>query len=481
MSNSSKTLYNRRTVSFKETRGGSLVIAFCLGMAIIAVAVVLGRSLVFQIIFLALSIIMTLWWRKNTRPWISLVSISSATPIFIAKQQFTCNLVFAAWFALFNARYLFMLPKWIYLASVLAILGITTSSINWMSGDIDVFKSIMRQGAFGFNYFLGPFLLLPVVYLRMRESKDPAANLRGLLYFLIIPSTLLLVSAKLFGSVTNWYQASQHTQMLPEGFLMYRLGNVYVNFLRTEIGFILAALICASTAIAVSDVKGKYRLLALTCLVMNVFLLFATASFGSMIACFLGLAAIFYIQVRKISANKVLLSVVIMSSALILSYAFAPESTKTYLGKRFEHRVTNVDTDRFTLWGLGIDAFLEHPEGVGLTLKETSGRFIHNDYIVYAVSYGIFGGLGYAVLVIGLILSFLRRRRTLSNDPAALAVYLAGIGVLIALAANSITDHSNENRWYFNVIWSIIWYCYFCSYPLRKSKNIPVVSSKGVN
>ena len=107
--------------------------------------------------------------------------------------------------------------------------------------------------------FLAPFLLLPVVYLRMRESRDHAANLQGLLFCLIVPSTLILISAKLFGTVANAWEASLHVGSLPEGFLQYKLGKVIVNFLRTEVGFILAALICASTAVTVSQVKGLYQ------------------------------------------------------------------------------------------------------------------------------------------------------------------------------------------------------------------------------
>ncbi len=261
-----------------------------------------------------------------------------------------------------------------------------------------------------------------------------------------------------------------HAAMLSEGFLQYRLGNVFVNYLRTEIGFILAALICASAAIAMSHVKGSYRLWAIACLAMNAFLLLSTGSFGSGAACFLGLIAIFYTQLRKINSAKVVASFVIICLTLILSYFFAPQKTKDYLAQRFEHRVVNADADRVTLWGRAFDAFLEHPEGVGLTLSvgKTVTTYMHNDYLTYTVSYGFLGGLAYMSLIVGLLLSFLRARRGVGNDPAALAVYLAGLGVAVALAANGMTDHSNENRWYFNVIWSIIWYCYFCSKPIAK-------------
>ena len=238
-----------------------------------------------------------------------------------------------------------------------------------------------------------------------------------------------------------------------------------VNFLRTEVGFILAALICASTAVTVSQVKGLYRLLAGACLASNVFFLLATGSIGSIFACLCGLAAIFYTQLRTVSVTKLLLSVAVICCMLLLIYSLSPSDMKNYLAQRYEERVVKPDQDRPALWARGVEQLLQHPEGLGLTLAvgDEARSFIHNDYLVYAVSYGVTGGLGYTSLVAGLLISFLQRRKRLINDPSAVAVYLAGLSVTVAIAVNSMTDHSNVNRWYFNVIWCLIWYCYFCS------------------
>jgi O-antigen ligase len=432
-------------------------------MAINAGAIFIGRSYAFYVSFLAFSIFITLLWTKAPRPWILLVSISAATPIAISRQQFACNLIFALWFVVFNTRYLFRLPKWIYVPTALAVIGIFTSSINWMSGD--VLREIMRQGAFAYNFFLAPFLLLPVVYSRMRESRNHAANLKGLLFCLIVPSTLILISAKLFGTLANAWEASLHGEGLSEGFLLYQLGKVIVDFSRTGVGFILAALICASTAVIVSQVKGLYRLLAGACLTSNIFLLLATGSFGSIFACLCGLAAIFYTQFRRVNLARVLLSVIIIACLLVLTYSLSPPSTKEYLEKRYEHRVVKADTDRLVLWARAMDYFLEHPEGVGLTF--TVGDEVksnpHNDYIAFAVSYGVIGGLAYPFLVVGLLISLFQVRKNAIANPYMLAIYLASLGVTVAFAVNSMTDDIGVNRWYFNAIWSLIWYSYFCS------------------
>lgn len=465
------TPYRTPVKGFREVSGRTSVVAFFLGMAIIASSILLGRSYVFFVSFLVFSILVTLLWRKAPRPWIFLVSISAAIPIAISRYQFACNLIFALWSAVFSPRYLVRLPKWIYVPAALAVIGIFTSALNWMSGD--VVRSIMRQGALAYNFFLAPFLLLPAVYLRMSESRDHGANLKGLLFCLIVPSTLILISAKLFGSVANTWEASLHAGSLSEGYLQYQLGKVIVDLSRTGVGFILAALICASTAVTISQVKNQYRLLAGTCLVSNVFLLLATGSFGSIFASLCGLAAIFHTQVRTINIKKVLLSVAVICCMLLLIYSLSPPSIKEYLGKRYEHRVVQADTDRLVLWARAIDYFLEHPGGVGLTY--TVGDKVktnpHNDYIVYAVSYGVIGGLAYPSLVAGLLIYFFRSRRWRSEDHSVLAIHLAGLSVIVALAVNSMTDNIGPARWYFNVIWSFIWYSYFCS---RAAQTVPV-------
>ena len=349
----------------------------------------------------------------------------------------------------------------------LAVFGLLTSSINWMSNDPtrSIIQQILRQGAFAYNFLLAPFVLLPLIYVRMGKTQDHATNLQGLLFFLILPSTLILLLAKLVGTPANVWEASLHVESLPEGFIEYQLGKVLINFLRTEIGFILAALICASTAIAISRVRRQYRWVAGACLASNTFLLFVTASFGSGLACICGLAAIFYVQSRVVNVTRVLVSVAAIACMVLLTYSLAPSNVKEYVGKRYEHHITDADTDRLGLWERAVDQFFEHPEGVGLTLSvgDKVKSFIHNDYLTYAVSYGVTGGLAYTFLILGLMVSFFQRRKSRIKDPAALAVYLAGLGVIVAVAVNSMTDHMTENRWYFNLIWSLIWYSYFCS------------------
>lgn len=479
MINYSKAPYNKLTSVSHKGGESKYVVAFLLGMTVIAASVLLGRSYAFYISVLVFALFITLLWRKNPLPWIFLASIAAATPIPLFRQQFACNLIFAACFMLVGMWHLTRLPKWIYALTGLIIIGFITSSVNWLSGNI--VGSVMRQSAYFLNFGLAPLILVPMIYVRMKDSRNYQANLLGLLYFLILPSTLILLAAKLFGTQVNAWQASLHAESLSEGYAIYQLGEVLINFSRTGVGFILAALICASTAVTILQVKLHERLIAGMCLAVNVFLLLTTGSFGSILAVLCGLTVMFYAQGRKVRITKVMLSVGVVFCLLLFIFILSPSTTKEYLGKRFEHRIVNVaDADRFTLWSRAGNYILEYPMGVGLTYKvgDKIKSNPHNEYLVFVVSYGVLGGLAYPFLFIGLLISFFLRGKKMIKDPPALAVYLAGLGVTVAVAVNSMTDNVGVCRWYFNIMWSLIWYCYFCSLAGQAVINREVLTSK---
>lgn len=440
------------------------LMAIVIGGTVIVASISLGSSYAFFIGFLAFSFFMTSVWKDSDLPWIFLVSVTAATPIAISREQFACNVVFAIWFALRRPHYLFQLPKWIYILFILMLTGIFSSSINWLFSRPTIIGSMMHEGANILNFIIAPFLLLPMVYVRMRESRDPAAMLRGLLFCLIIPSTVILISARLLGSVANAWEASQHVQSI--GFFDYKLGKVIVTFLRTEIGFILAALVCASTAVAISPVRLLYRVIAGACILSNVFLFLTTASFGSIFSCILGIIIIYYTGFGATSYTKMAISVLCTFCIVVMVYSLLPDNLKSYVQQRYQTRITDRDTDRLALWTRAAEQIIRHPEGIGFSLQSGDlNTFTHNDYLAYTVSYGIAGGLAYLFLLCGLLISFMRMRRYISYDPSQLAVYLAGLGVIAALAANSMTDNMISSRWYFNINMSIVWYSYFCSRP----------------
>jgi O-antigen ligase len=250
------------------------------------------------------------------------------------------------------------------------------------------------------------------------------------------------------------------------GFMSYQFGHVVVEFRRTLVGFIFAALICSSMAITVSRIKLTYRLLAAVCLGVNALLLLITGSIGSSLACLCGLGAIFYAQSRVVNIMRGLISITVICSLLFLVWTISPVTVKDYVQGQFQNRIRiGTDQDRFTLWARAISYLSKNPEGVGWTnvVGDRIKTNTHNDYLVFAVSYGFAGGIAYAYIIVRLLVYFLKRRKKIMEDSHAAAIHLAGLGVIVVVAINSISDHMTGVLWYFNVVWSIIWYCYFCS------------------
>ncbi|HYA14505.1 MAG TPA: hypothetical protein VEF33_09225, partial [Syntrophales bacterium] len=135
----SSALDKKPTPEFPEVQGRTSVFAFFLGMAIILASIALGKSYTFAFAFLIISVFFTFRWRMAPRPWIFLVSTVASTPITTSfRYQVTCIVVFAVWFTIFDPRYLFKLPKWIYLVFFLALYAFVFSSVNWIGVDFPI-------------------------------------------------------------------------------------------------------------------------------------------------------------------------------------------------------------------------------------------------------------------------------------------------------------------------------------------------------
>jgi len=340
------------------------------------------------------------------------------------------------------------------------------SSGNWMSGILSIFQ----QTNYFINYLMMPFILLPVIYLRMAEEKDNYLKLKGLIYYLIIPSTLVLFLAYMFGHPIKYYTAEVTNHVI------YKFLNTEVNFTRTQSGFIFASLICASIAIIMLRTKFINRLLAAICMSVNVFLLLSTGSVGSIIACLFGIGAMFFCASRRISIIKYVTLIVAIVCMLLSIWAIYPSKIKDNIELRYKERFIfkgiNVD-DRIAIWRRAFNYSLKHPEGVGWSLFFVDKTKIntHNDYLLYAINYGIIVGIVYAYMILKLLIFFYRKSKALNQDNHALSIHLSGLGVTTVLLINSISDHLVANKWYFIVIWSILWYAYFCSSTNFKFNN----------
>lgn len=472
-------IVNGRSVASNDTddivaHNGESLSYFCatLGILIICSSIFVANFYIVSSVLFVIAFFLSVFGKSLRFTRINLSSMMSANPVNITSA-IPCNIVFAPWIMLFDVGSIFLIPRWIFVATLLSLLSFTCSSINWITGS--GISSILSQIGYMLSYLLGPLILMPIIYSRLSECKDSNLKLKGLIFYLIIPSTALLLLAHFFGQpIQNSYQDTNFAMNTR----MYKFGNMLFNFTRTHVGFILASLICASTAVAASKVKKLYRLLATACLAGNILLLLITGSVGSAIACICGLFAILLIIFKRSNIIRALTMIFAITVVLGTTWVLAPQSVKKYTEDRYQERFKKKGRlnaeDRLMLWGRASKFLIKNPEGVGWSVlvgdKVKSNP--HNDYLLYAISYGVLAGIIYAYTILRLLFYFYTKASKRLLDQNTQAVTLAGLGVAIVIMINSMSDHLIANRWYFSVIWSILWFAYFSSRQDKEQTSI---------
>jgi O-antigen ligase len=168
-----------------------------------------------------------------------------------------------------------------------------------------------------------------------------------------------------------------------------------------------------------------------------------------------------------INILKLLLAITAATGLLFAVWTFADTGIKKYVMSRYEERFTKKGVnaeDRFIIWGRALRFIEDHPTGVGWSLYvDEIRKSPHNDYFVYAIAYSVFGGILYLFVLVRVGFSLIRGPKGVRETPHHLAVRMAGLGVTVAVLINSLSDHLTANRWYFNVVWSILWFSFFAS------------------
>jgi O-antigen ligase len=227
-------------------------------------------------------------------------------------------------------------------------------------------------------------------------------------------------------------------------------------------------MICASFAVVINNVSWMLRLTAAACFTIAAFLLLTTGSMGSSLACLCGIALILIVGKRYLSIKRYVIVVLAIVGFVFVAWSVLPEGIQKYVESRYMERFSQggVDaSDRISIWKNSFAFLMDNPMGVGWSLPieaQQLGYSSHNDYLAYAMSYGFSCGLLYMFVPAWLLFS-LSTVKSRVLDFARLIVILAGVGVVTSLLVNSFSDHLAANRWYYNVVWSIVWYAFFLS------------------
>lgn len=402
------------------------------------------------------SVVTNVLWSKKPINLIVLASVLAANPVNLTAS-ISSNLVFMAIWLMFNIRAIGNLPNWLLYILIGVFLSVTASIVNWQ-----VAGTILTQFAAISNYLLGPLLFIPLFYSQLDERYDATLLARILLWALVVPSVVYLLCAYTFGEVM--IDLRSVFQQYGLNVTVYRLGNVNFHLTRTQVGILLAALISVCASFLLAN-RPKYRIIAACCMAGNIYLFLVTGSWGSMLAAVLSVIFIFFLSSLGTFPLKQSLTLLLLVLVLKLGWDYSPDVVQRYFEQRFEQSFVTEMTvfDRVGIWQSALTFLVDKPIGRGWDLWVAPiGAYSHNDYLAYGISFGVICGLMYLFTPIYILILNIRNRLKKAQkwgDP----IQLAGIAATSVLFINSFGDHLTANRWYFNVVWSIIWFCYYAT------------------
>jgi len=469
-----------------EREPSPIVLPFIVGMVFNLVSIVIGEPYPMALLGLVAALVATLAWSGKPLAWVIFVAVIAANPAN-PTTPIALNLFAATTFlVLVNRGALKGVPKLLKVALFFVLLSMIISIIASLPADLSIpsihttdisrprpwmvtwsggatFEVLVSNVVSVVNFLLGPFLLIPLIFSRIRKNHDPEQLLKGLLLGLVVPTLLLFMLARMFGRpIMDATSLSENLLNV----LGFRLGRVDIQMIRTQVGIILAALICVSFAAAFSRVRRGIRLLAMGCLVVAVYMLMVTGSVGSTFAALAGILMILFKGRHHFSMKRYLILLFTGATLAMAGWTVLPKNLQQYAISRYELRFGQKGSgmdDRSLRWKKSVNYLMENPSGVGWSLYiEPLRTYPHNDYLSYALAFGVVCGLVYFLLPTGLLFSFMTFNPS-SLDPARLSLILAGAGATTVLLINSMSDHMTANRWYFNVVWSVIWYAFFAS------------------
>lgn len=216
---------------------------------------------------------------------------------------------------------------------------------------------------------------------------------------------------------------------------------------RNHYGYYLTIIILVSAALFVIEKDPKWRVFDGICYLANTYTLMRVNTLGCFIAVFVGL--IFLFIMLRIVYGRFKLTVLMLIGAFIALFllsSLADDSLlKSLMGLSGEAtKIINNDEDagaagsgRWNLWKHTVQYIGERPvfgwgsEGIFDRLEEEAGNSRpHNEYLQYAVFFGIPAALCYIAGVVSVFIRGLKKRAEL--DIYTVAAFAAGFGYLFS-------------------------------------------------
>lgn len=445
------------TLTTARPRGGVLG-AYVVGLVFNAGSLLIGNPYIVFALAVAVAALAVVRLRSRRAPWVVLASTLAANPVNLSAT-IACNLVIAAAYATVALHRHRRVPAWTVVAAIGAVTGVLLGAPAWSLASPD---AIFTQLGALMNYIIGPMLLLPILYSGIAEDEEWDHVERGILPWLVLPTLVLLAAARAVGTPVSDAARNAYDYQI---FSVYRLAAVEVTLTRTHVGIVVATLFCAALPFFLVPERLRSRWLAITCLAVAGALMLFTASVGSALALLTGVLAVVAVGRRRVGGLRLLVGAAVLAVLSAFAWRLIPEEVLQYVIGRYNERFafgTGIGvSDRLGLWVLAAQYAAENPMGVGWGLFiEPLGIYPHNDYLTYAIAFGVLPAVAYLYVVARLVIEASRRAWSMRRD-VRFSVVAAGLGSGMVLLVNSFSDHLSSNRWYFNVVWSIVWFCYF--------------------
>lgn len=244
----------------------------------------------------------------------------------------------------------------------------------------------------------------------------------------------------------------------------YKISDVLYSMYRTHHGYVFSIYTAFLSFLVAFDRVVWRRLVALIALIGVVSLLLWMGSRLGMIFAVISIMLVSMIFTRRVQDvwRVIMMSALLTMTIFLFAYAF-PDTTDRIIEKRWKPLIEGTamkqTSDRRNLFqAAGLEHVLENPLGVGWTSKMWyNGIFIapHNDYLVFGMSYGLIGVIGYLFYIYRIIAQSINRM-WLSEDIQERLLAGATFACIICLALNAMFDHLVARIHWYQMTWYLI-------------------------
>lgn len=235
----------------------------------------------------------------------------------------------------------------------------------------------------------------------------------------------------------------------------YDLGALSFGYVRTQVSILLAVLMTGGIAAVLYGPTWPVRALFGGLVAVSGYILIAKCSVASMASLALGVGVLVADALMHSPKHAFKVLAVCGVIGAIVWYG-AQSDYYQFVALRIQYKA-DTGNDRSTEWMTAIDQCLSYPFGKGFTTTTDTGNVTHNDYLTYAISYGIIGFAGFCGLVgrglLHWVFAASRGKRVAAGSSLIRSV---GLGTLVVYGANAMFDVLTAQIVYFQIVWALI-------------------------